>query len=76
MWIWADPFVVLAGDQSKAALADDPLTSDLKTQLLGLRDMTQPNETLAFYGVFLGDKTYSKELDDKLNKAMEISAAK
>lgn len=76
MWMWADPFVVLAGEQFKAALADDPLTSDLKIKLLGLRDMTQPNATLPFYGIFLGDKTYSKELDDKLNEAMETSAAR
>ncbi|KAH0369845.1 hypothetical protein KCU65_g2979, partial [Aureobasidium melanogenum] len=75
-WERADPFVVLAEEQFKATLANNPLTSDLKIELLDLNDATQPNRTPTFNGIFLGDKPYSRELDDKLHEAMETSAAR
>ncbi|KAH0039572.1 hypothetical protein KCU78_g1282, partial [Aureobasidium melanogenum] len=52
------------------------LTSGLKIELLSLDDEMQPHKTFPFYGIFLGDKPYTKELDEKLHEAMETSAAR
>lgn len=71
-WKWADSFVVLAGKQFNATLANGPLTSGLKIELLSLDDETQPHKTLPFYGIFLGDKPYTKELDDKRWKPLHL----
>lgn len=70
-----DPFFVLTENDFAAALASEPLTSKLGLKEFSLKDDTRPYELLAFYGIFLQDVPYSKQLDITLHEIMRKVAA-
>jgi len=70
-----DPFFVLAENDFAAALASQPLTSNLRLKEFGLKDDTRPYKLLAVYGIFLQDLMYLKQLDITLHEIVRKVAA-